>query len=374
MPLTTDSSLASLLRTSHVVTTTAIAYDSSTGAEYTIPVVGGRVSVDATRSVRRSLTLQTVDIDGTLTPTSDNRVLTPYGTEIRVWRNTIDPATGVTYSVQQGVFVITGVSLTATDDAGVRIDIKADDRAYLVSSSRLAKTLTLTTGKKISEAIAQVLDASPVSANYDRSRLATTSYTIDTKYVQTGDDPWQVITGLAMAAGQMAYFDVYGRVVTASIPSMDDLLAYSDWSYVEDSSNTVVEVSRDFDSDGVVNGVIVIGAGSDFAAAVRGETYDTFLGSPTSSNTVYGKRPTRVDSSYIRSAAQAQFVAESMLPLYVGQKVDFSMVPNPAMDVHDIVEIESTRLGFRTNVLVDSIDLPLEPSGTMRVTGRSRTI
>jgi len=316
--------------------------------------------------------MTTVDTTGALLPVGTNALLAPYGSEITVSKIVTDPATGTSYTLQQGVFRIASVSLSTDASGGVKIDITGDDRAAYISRQRFSSVLTLTSGRTINQAISDVLDNLDGTARaYPRS-LAASTYTIDSKYVLMDQDPWQTICDLALAAGQEAYISHLGVVTTVSIPSMD-ALATPTWTYLEGSTNVVVDVSRTLDGTAVRNGIQLSGTNIG-TGSFRSDVYDTSSSSPTNSASVFGKQPETIDSSYVRTQAQATAVAQTLLSTVVGQPLEFSIVPNPAMDVGDVVQVQSSRLGFISNMLVDTIDMPLEPTGVMRVTGRSRTL
>ena len=381
MALSTDATLAALCRASHVVSVTATASYNG-GTPISVPITGGSVTADGTRAVRRSLSLTVPVLDSTYLPTTTSHPLAPFGSEITVTYNVIDPATGTTYGIQQGVFRITTTEVNA-DGNGTTLAITADDRASLISTSTVVPPgqtgtsttgcLTLTTGTTINNAVKAVLSAIPAAKAFSTNLgSAGNNYTIDTRWVTVGQDPWQVICDLATAAGQVAWIDTSGTVRTQIVPTLDSMTPT--WTYLEDATNVVTSVSRTLDSGKADNGVVVVGQGTDWGGAVRAEVYDTNAASPTNANGVLGKRPVRIDNAYVKTATQASTVASRMLYRYVGQPIKFSMVPNPAMDVYDVVQVQSTALGFTTNIIVDSIDLPLDPAGTMTVQGRARTL
>ena len=371
MPLSTSTTLAALVRSSHIVTARAVATNGATSL--TIPILEGSIQVDARSNVRRTLSLQTVDLDGTLTPTSMAHPLAPFGSEITVWRSATDPATGTTYEIQQGVFRITSTELT-TDDMGTRIAIQASDRAAFVAAQSLSTSISLSSGVTTGAAITQILNAlpSPIK-NWARGSFSS-SYTIDLKGLVAGVDLWQAIVDLSMAEGREVYYDTGGTIQQAVIPTLPTVGSITPtWSYLEDATNVVLSVKKTLDGNNVSNGVLLIGSGTDLTSGARGEAYDTNLSSPTQVQ-FFGKRVVRMDSSYVKTPAQATAVAAKLLNLYIGQPVEFEMIPNPAMDVRDLVQIQSTRLGMNLLIVVDGFTLPLAPGATMSVSGRALTV
>ena len=112
MSLSTDPTFLSLLRKSHVAQSRAeLILGGSKFAD--LEVVGGSVSVDARRGVRRSLSLETLDVDGSLTRAGLSSPLSPLGdTEIKVYRGVVDPSVGAVTAnteVLLGIFRVTSV-------------------------------------------------------------------------------------------------------------------------------------------------------------------------------------------------------------------------------------------------------------------------
>src|SRR5512146_2193069 len=70
---------------------------------FRLNATGGDVQIDRTASQRRRCTVSCVDPTGTLTPTTADSILTPYGTEVRPYRG-VQYDDGTTEVVPLGVF------------------------------------------------------------------------------------------------------------------------------------------------------------------------------------------------------------------------------------------------------------------------------
>jgi hypothetical protein len=178
------------------------------------------------------------------------------------------------------------------------------------------------------------------------------------------EDPWVALTDLATCIGYELYITADGTITATVPPSITGTI---DWEYLQDENNVVLSVSRSMSAEGVYNGVQMQSQSSTYA---YGEAYNRDSLSPTS--TVYlGERPFKIESPYVRTANQAEAAAERLLPLYAGQPISWTQVPNPAMDVRDRVRLVEARLGIDATVIVDALTVPLDPGGTMSVEGRA---
>lgn len=375
MSLSSNPTLLSLLRQSHVagvrVSLTAVG-----GETFDLPVIGGAVTVDARRGVRRSVSLETIDTDGTLTRAGYNAPLTPFGAEIRVYRGVVDPSAGVMTTeteVLLGTFRVTAVDLNIGADGAVNVSVAGEDRAYYVSRLRFSKALEVPAGTRISDSstttpgtMQRILDNLTGSSAFPRSLPNITSTLGTYKWFGSDpeEDPWLALTELAECAGYEVYFTNEGSI-TASLPPA--LTGTPTWEYLQDERNVVLGLSRSLSAENIYNGVQMQ---SQSGEAVYGEAYDTTPTSPTNSNSAFGKRPIRIDSPYVRTGSQAASAANRLLPLYIGQPVRWDQIPNPAMDVRDRVRIVEERLGLDVTAIVDSFQIPLDPGGTMTVEGR----
>ncbi len=83
----TDTFLSSV-RKSHISKTKVEIYDTANGNILSmVSPIGGEVTIDSRRSVRRQCSLEFVDADGTLVPTNNrSSVLLPYNREVKIYR------------------------------------------------------------------------------------------------------------------------------------------------------------------------------------------------------------------------------------------------------------------------------------------------
>src|SRR5688500_6776145 len=204
------------IRGSHTVTTRV---EATTASQKVVPlvVVDGSIRVDRAGKIRRSLNLECIDPDGVLTPNGPESDLTPFvGTEIRPYRG-VRYSDGTTYEVPLGVFRLERSRVTDNGQGGVRITIEAYDRSHKIQQDKFTTPWVIETGTNVIAAIKSIVERTFPAAEYDTatSGIVTTA----PKVYDVENEPWDVITELALSAGCEAYFGPDGRFVV--VPSID---------------------------------------------------------------------------------------------------------------------------------------------------------
>lgn len=353
---------------------------SSAGVITTVYPVDGSVTVDARRAVRRTASLRFVDYDGTLTPTLATSPLSPFDGFMRIYRG-IQYVGGVREYVPLGLFLITDVKISV-GESGVLIDVEAEDRARLALDRRWSTSRRPNLSQNIRDVLIALLDTEGFYRGVS-NRVATTNLTMPSNHqvvfgVSTNQMPWEDIVQLAQAAGFEAWFDVDGTFVAQPHPPLDansNVVA----EYVSGPSSTLIEVERRLTLEDVVNRVSLVAEGSGIpkdpvtGTVPRGSAEDTNPDSPTNT-TLIGPRTVEISTPILSTSAVANTVAGLLLPQYIGQPISFSVIPDPRLDARDIVRVVDSRISVDTTVVVDTIDIPLAPTGVMRVTGRAASL
>jgi len=124
------------------------------------------------------------------------------------------------------------------------------------------------------------------------------------------------------------------------------------------------------------NRVIVIGENTDNSAVYRGEATDTDANSLTRYGGPYGRIHQLERDEKIGSSLQAQFRAKAILNRNLGIIMQPSMpiLPNPALEVGDILLTWSPRYRLGQWSILDSLELPLRAAGEMRIDCRERHV
>jgi hypothetical protein len=247
----------------------------------------------------------------------------------------------------------------ACSDVSVRIQRAALTNPYQVAS-----------GTDLAEAVAALLaDRWPgvVTALDDVSGTLAAQVTLTDG---SSSDPWSEARKLAANYGYILYVDADG-VVRALVPP-DPVSAAPTRTYRYGSRAIITKRDWSLPMERVRNGVIVTGEGSELAAPVRGEAWDTDPVSPTYYLGAMGALPEHVSSSVIATQAQAESVARARLALISGRvsTLAIEQIVDPSLAPLDVIGLERVD-GSMTCYVVDAVTTPLAPTGVQSVAVRS---
>lgn len=360
------------VRQSHRVVVSAGAYvDDSLIAD--LYPVDGRVSIDSRRAVRRTLSMSLVDEDGSLVPGPGGTtgVLSPFGTEIKVFRG-VQFTDGTQEIVPLGVFVITSVDITE-DESGRQIKVEGSDRSIRIQRARFTDPYQIASGTAVETVIADLLRSRWADVAVD---FPATGATVGARVLAAGSDtdPWKAAVEIAEAAGFDLAFDADGVVRMRTIP--DPTETDADETYADGSDAVLLDVARGFDTGNTYNGVIASSEASDVEPPVRAEAWDENPDSPTYRYGPFGQVPRFYVSSFIRDSAQAATAAAAQLQRELGRSeaVEWSQIVNPAHDVLDVVRLSRPALTLDAVLVIDRLDVPLGASGQMKAVARVREV
>ena len=370
------------VRDSHVSAVKVEIYDISNGKIIATPnPIGGSVVIDNRRQVRRTFSLDLVDVDGTLIPTDPKSdILGLFNREIRIYRG-VTYANGTQELVPLGVFSIDEVSISDAAD-GVKISIAGNDRSLRVSNAKFTDhSFYIASGTAKETAIKNIL-----LSRYPKVITqfpATGQVTADIyPSVDQSSDPWKEATNIASSAGMDLFFDATGicrlkPIVGGSmqngiwIPSINIGLSVA--TYTDGSDSVLTQLSRKLSSQDSFNGVIYTGEGTNLTIGVIGTAWDDNPSSPTYRQT-YGEKPKYMSSPTILTTNEATFAAQAELLKVIGatEELSWNQIVNPAHDVYDIVTITRPASGVKNAFIIDALTIPLDPSSTMSAVGRNR--
>jgi hypothetical protein len=298
---------------------------------------------------------------------------------MRIYRG-VQHSNGVREYVPLGIFNITDV-MVRVGESGVVIQVEAEDFARISLDKRWAQIRRPDPSQNIGEVLS-ILVGTEGFYNGFTQNIAATSLTMPATYrilfgQSTEQSPWEDITILAQAAGFEVYFDVDGTFVAAPHPDLAsgvNVVA----TYESGPTSTLLGAERRLTTEGLINRVTIKAEGSAVPknpdnSLPQGFAEDTGLNSPTNT-TLLGVRELEISSPIISSSSNAEAVARLLLPQYLGLPISFSVIPDPRLDVRDVVRIVDERIGVNTNVVIDTINIPLGPEGAMQVTGRAATL
>ena len=359
------------VRGSHRVVTRVEAYFDGDLVAVVTPL-DGSVSIDSRRAVRRTVSLSFVD-DGTLVPApgGTSGVLTPYGAEVRVYRGVVFDD-GTEEVAPLGVFIVTDVEVK-DDRKGRQVSVTGSDRSIRITRNRFTDAYSIAAGTAVETAITDILRDRWADVSVSLPPMgATTPATV--LRVGSESDPWRDAVDLATNAGFDLAFDPDGVVRARVIPDPveDDPVAI----YEDGAEAVVLEVSRGWSTESTYNIVIVSSEGSDVDSPLRVEAADDNPDSPTFRFGAFGQVPMFYSSSLIRTSEQAATVAASQLRQQLGraETISWGQIVNPAHDVLDVVRLVRPSQDLDAVLLLDRLEVPLDPGGSMSAGARVREV
>lgn len=303
----------------------------------TLGLVAGDVQIDSRADVRSTLDCTITPFDqetGTsLWPAGSASILTPYGThELFVERGVAFGGGAIEY-VPLGYFRINTVEQDDAPDGPIMIT--ASDRMSMVVDARLSAPrqyeATDAYGDVVEDLVTDAFAAAVVQWDDD-----TFSDPIGrTALVES--DRYAFLRELVVGLGKVAYFDHRGVLVIRTPP--DPGLPV--WSVSRGERGVLVKASRSLSREGVYNGVLAIGEALDDQEPVQALAVDESADSPTLWGGPFGKIVREFNSPLLTSAEQCAIAAATVLRRSTGlpYNVDFSAVPNPALEPDDPIAI-----------------------------------
>jgi len=312
-------------------------------------MVSGHITMD-NQSVRRECNFTIVDADGVFTPASANDLLSPKGTEIRLYRGLM-----VNYQyeyVPMGVFGVDKPEVRSHSE-GTVIEIKGFDRVDALRYRRFEDPWVVAKDTLTHAAVAAIFtDRMPGIP----MRVTPTAYTTPELVFDRLSDPWDAIRKLAENAGLICYFDQLGSFVIE--PKTDVLTG---WTYRPGVTSMLMTSARNFTARDSYSGVIARSEHPD-EAPVRVEIWDTDPTSPTYSDGPFGRRPYGYFTEGIRTVPQLTDIAQIIYDreVKIKQGCEITVSGHPGHDIDDVIEIVDPR--SRTSGLwrVISATIPLK--------------
>jgi hypothetical protein len=346
---------------SHVINTLVEAWYNGARIR-SLAVVDGTVTVDASASQRRTYSA-TLAEQGSFPSVLDvTGVLAPYGTIHKVWRGLWYP-TGTTEWVQLGTFRVDTIA-TGLEAGTVRVT--GSDLSRVVADSRFLQPTTSVTTNSIRQEIARLIRTSGLGASYPV--IDTTGDASLTPALTWDRDRWQAIQDLATSVGGEVIFGPDGTAIVQPAPAITDPI---DWRVV--STQIVVTGERALDRAQTYNMIVATGERTDNVAPARGVAQDLNRDSPTYVGGPFGVVPAFYSSPVLTTNAAALKAAGKILARTRGmaRRLTFQCVPNPAVDVGDVLTFLMPDGTTSERHIVDTLQIPLAPSGPMTVTTRT---
>lgn len=358
-----DEFLAAL-RGPHEIVTTVDVYDQGEAVLGDIPVVGGQLIRDRTALNYGRVSLEVASPD--LAPLVPADQLGPAGFEVFVKRGIRFP-NGTEELVPLGFF---GIQDANVDGVSMTTSIEAVDRSQKISDARLETDRHIAPGTDSGlAALSLITDVMP-DVTFDIDGVVTE---VSGRLVwEAQSDRWQIVVDLFKVFGAEVRFNGIGAFVGRPEPDVrtDDPV----WIVDEGSNGVLVSVDMAWSRRPSYNRAIITGTNTEFGVTYRGVATDSAPASPSYYSGRFGAKPIFLFSPHVTSNATALTAAKALLRSKQGvaMSLDFSAVPNPALEPGDVVTVKRGLLGLNMAVVVDSITLGLGPEDPMTCQVRAR--
>lgn len=337
-----------------------------------LPVTGGSITASRSQSASRSLSCTLAPElpldDYAAEPVFTGDLVGVFGHEIRVWW-TLHFADGGQESVPLGRFRIDSIDGSLVDDQAVTVTGTSRE-AYIVDDT-LIVPVTLT-GPSAQSLITSMLTERLSGAEVVMS--ATTDAQVPT--TPCSGSRWDAIKLLADSIAATIRCDAYGRFVVADAPTT---LTDPAWTVKAGTGGVLVSAGGKQDRSQVRNAWVVQGGSPSSDGTIQGVVYDSDPTSPTlygdPDTGAFGRCPGTKSVSTLMSVEQCQAVGRTLLAQSCGvvSTVDLSLVPNPALELGDMIDIipdPSDPAGTVRRHIIDSMSIDLTPGGAFTLSTR----
>lgn len=313
-------------------------------------LVSGYVGMDDV-AVRRELHASFVDADGVLTPAQATDLLTPKGTEIRVYRGLY---VGMDYEwVPLGVFGIVEPEVRAHSE-GTIVELKGFDRVDRLRALRFEDPWVIPDGTAFHTAIEDIITSRMSDVAI---RIAPSTYTTPEVTFDRLTSPWEAITSLTEAVAYVPYFDALGTFIAEpAVPTLTGV------TYGIGEQSLLMTSARKFlSTDTVYSGVIARGEHPD-KTPIRVERWDEDPASPTYSLGPFGRRPYGVFNPNITTVPQAQNAVDTAFAKVtrMKQECEINTRGTPGHEVGDVITVVDPRSRTNGNYELISATIPLK--------------
>lgn len=367
----------------------ALIYSKGTKHTATLKLLSGSVTYDSNASYARSFNATLAayediipEIDdliykGTMADTDgkmgdgifgdlNNRqikgLLLPGSNQIRIFMR-FRYSDGTTESLSMGYFNISKSDFQHSPSGGIIVNLSGFDVMNRISLSSYPIPYNISAGTNIRSALISHL-------NYVYTGISltvpSTSYTTPalTFLPMEGANPLEDAKSIAISAGWILDSTRQGGLI-AEVPK-DPGSGTPVWRFAEDSIMNMKTQQSDQD---IVNSLTIYGETSDGAPIYGNAVYNS---GPWGIAEI-GRRSKYEDNEFVTSTAQANMIANTKLPLYIGftDSIDISSPFVPHLDNGDIVTINNEEMGYiEENFIIESITHDLATFKTDLVASR----
>lgn len=331
------------------------------GAKVTnVAVESGNVKVDASRSIRRSLT---ADVPESYWPTSTSSTLAPYGARLKIFQG-ITGSNGNLIAPEVPVFAGRVETLQRERLSG-KVTITASDPMADVKDAQFEQPRTAVAGTSVVGNIMSLI--AEVRTDADFVDL-TGSPAVMPVTMMWDTDRGQAVDDLAASIGAEVFFLPDG--VTCLIQPIPRLGGTSVWTLVQGQNSTIVKDVTSRSRFDVANRIIVQ-VEQPGQSPILVTVTDDFPGSATRYGGPYGTVVRTYSNQLITSVGQAQAAGLARLSRSIGatRTRDLDTVPNSALEGGDLITV-TTNEGTEQHI-ADAFEVPLAAADVMTINTRS---
>ena len=342
-------------------------------------VSSGSVKVDRKADTRRTLDVKLVGYIENVLPE-----ISTYNTLLRVKRG-IQFYDGSIEWVPLGVFRVYEVNQNGNefDVTAFSLEVDLRDRRFInpwyigasKGSNILGHGYTMSASDQIEAIVVDAIPQAQLLFQMAENPTLNAGVTFDR-------DRLKALQELAKAVGGSFYADVNGHFIVRRPSSLTDQPV---WDVDAGDNGVLISYGRRVTREGVYNGVVVSST-ADLTLQPTGAppirvlvvdddpTSPTYWGEVTSpaTNSVFGRVPRFYSSPFITKSSQAISAGQAILDVAKGMNasVDFEAVPNPALDVDDVVTIQY-RDGSTQTHIIDSLEIGLSATDSLSASTRA---
>jgi len=306
--------------------------------------------------------------DGTgMWPVAAADLLAPYGNELFIERG-VRYGNGVTEWCSLGFFRIDSPQQDNPPNGPIRISGK-DRMAGIIDGRLLTPAQFMssdTYGGVVSALVTEVYPGATIEWDDADDEARTLGRSLIAE-----EDRYGFLNDLVTSLGKIWYWDYRGILLVTDPP--DPTVPVFDVDAGE--NGVLLTASRQLTREGVYNAVVAQGEGADTNAPVRAVAFDSNAASPTYFYGPFGPVPRFYSSPFITTTDQAISAAGAILRQNLGLafNIDFTVVPNPALEPYDPVRVRlAGGAGSQVHVL-ESLTVPLTHAESLKGSCREQT-
>lgn len=353
----TDRFLNALMYPHHMTARAELFFGGAKVADINLSSQAGAVSGDRASITRRTFS---ATIDPRLIPKSVSDRLTPYGSQLKVWR-------GIRYSdATTEEYPIFFGRINTMDFSRDEFTVNCSDLASQVADTRFEVPRVATRGISVTTQMRDlILEAVPGATITIDSRLPATTIATPAVWDRERTEALDNL-GYSIGAEWYAMPDQTWAItpLPAAVPAAPAI-------WIIDSGDIGVAVSRttNLDRAAVYNAVVVNGEPPDGVPPAYGVARDNNVNSPTVWSGPFGKIPFFFSSQFVTTNAQAVTTAQALLGQLIAgtRSVSADCVVNPKLRLGDVVLVSTEQTGFDGLFYVQSFTMPIDPGGAMSV-------